>query len=91
MLESVKETWTVVLDYKGGTYVRQYSVLSIDDVLPSMMLTKGEPFCHFSDFGEKSEWVPVSGTTSVLSNSGLSEDGELYIIHAILTDTKDSA
>lgn len=89
-----RNLWTLVVDYRGGTYVRQASTPQAAAALVQMMKSLGEdPEMHawraelveaIADATE-AELVPVAGFEGVWCASLLDRSGELALCHLIAT------
>jgi hypothetical protein len=83
--------FTIVLDYRGGTYIRQLKAASAKRALilsvPKFNLFKEKIGQGVADEVNQGNLVPIEGTTNVWCSSALAR-GHVAIFHVIETSAE---
>jgi hypothetical protein len=76
--------WTMVVDYDGGTYIRQAVSPSIEDAERRMIADDSAGFLPCLAENAPDDYAPIDGVENTWCISGLHKD-KLVIAHIVLT------
>lgn len=81
-----KDLWTFIVDFEGGTYISQYSDMSILEAIGAYNATdpSGQGAVPIDD-----EPVAITGTQGVFCSGGLTEKDESILVNIVATENYD--
>jgi hypothetical protein len=76
--------WTMIVDYDGGTYIRQAVSPSIEQAVLRMIETDEAGYMSCLAENTSEDYVPITGIENTWCISGLFDD-KLVTAHIVLT------